>query len=236
MATLAFARYAQCDDCILVFGGSCPVLALLLLAPTGGTPSAAFESIRRGYSCQKVLSLHVHVEDRIRRPTCALHPACLGIFYHSHGIAKKRGTPVKALALHYRRESGGSAAIEFALLCPVLLLLLLGILAYGLYFFAAHSAAHIAANAARASVAGISDAEREMLARNAVADELKSHPIFLAPSKVVVSAGRISADPTSYRVAITVDAEQLPIWNLSPFLPLPSRDIEQSAVIKIGGY
>jgi Flp pilus assembly protein TadG len=114
--------------------------------------------------------------------------------------------------------------------------LLLGILAYGLYFLAAHSAAQIAANAARASVAGITDAERERLARDAVALDLKSHPLFQDHSKLVVTAGRVPTDPTSFRVAVTYDAERLPIWNLSSFLPLPSRYIEQSAVIKMGGY
>ena len=143
---------------------------------------------------------------------------------------------MKKTATDYREDISGSVAIEFALICPVLLLLLLGILAYGLYFLAAHSAAQIAANAARASVAGITDAEREKLARNAVALELKSHPLFLDHTTVVVTAGRVPTDPTSYRVAVTYDAERLPIWNLSSFLPLPARHIEQSAVIKIGGY
>ena len=143
---------------------------------------------------------------------------------------------MKKTATDYHEDVSGSVAIEFALICPVLLLLLLGSIAYGLYFLAAHSVAQIAANAARATVAGITDAEREKLARNAVALELKSHPLFLDHTTVVVTAGRVPTDPTSYRVAVTYDAKLLPIWNLSSFLPLPSRYIEQSAVIKNGGY
>ena len=115
-------------------------------------------------------------------------------------------------------------------------LLMFGMIAYGLYFLAAHSAAQIAANAARASVAGITDAEREKLAKDSVAFELKSHPLFLDPSKIVVTAGRVATDASSYRVAVMYDVERLPIWNLSPILPLQSRYIEQSAVIKTGGY
>ena len=99
----------------------------------------------------------------------------------------------------------------------MLLLLMLGMLAYGLYFLATHSAAQLAANAARASVAGITDAERERLAKDAVSMELKGHPIFIDTSKVVVHVGPILSDPSSYRVAVTYDAEQLPIWNMSPF-------------------
>lgn len=136
----------------------------------------------------------------------------------------------------YLEDVQGSVAIEFALVCPVLLLLMFGMLAYGLYFLAAHSAAQLAANAARASVAGITDVERENLAKEAVARELKGHPLFVDASKIVVNVGPMSSDPSSYRVAVTYDAEQLPIWNMSPFLPLPSRYIEQAAVIKKGGY
>ena len=136
----------------------------------------------------------------------------------------------------YLEDVRGSVAIEFALVCPVLMLLMFGILAYGLYFLAAHSAAQLAANAARASVAGITDAEREKLAKDAVSIELKSHPLFVDSSKIVVTVGPVSADPSSYRVAVTYDAEGLPIWNMSPFLPLPSRYIEQSAIIQKGGF
>ena len=116
------------------------------------------------------------------------------------------------------------------------MLLMFEILAYGLYLLAAHSAAQLAANAARASVAGITDAEREKLAKDAVSIELKSHPLFVDNSKIVVTAGPVIADPSPYRVAVTYDAERLPIWNMSPFLPLPSRYIEQSAIVKKGGF
>ena len=136
----------------------------------------------------------------------------------------------------YLEDVQGSVAIEFALVCPVLLLMMFGTMAYGLYFLAAHSAAQLAANAARASVAGITDAEREKLAKAAVSTELKPHPLFVDTSKIVVTVGSVASDPSAYRVAVTYDAEGLPIWNMSPFLPLPSRYIEQSAVVKKGGY
>ncbi len=69
----------------------------------------------------------------------------------------------------YRRNEDGTAAIEFALVLPVFLVLMLGILAYGIYFAAAHSTAQLAADAARASVAGLNDVERANLAKASVA-------------------------------------------------------------------
>ena len=62
------------------------------------------------------------------------------------------------------RRTSGAAALEFAVVLPVFLAVMLGILAYGIYFGAVHSAAQLAADAARASVAGLSDDERAAIA------------------------------------------------------------------------
>ena len=40
---------------------------------------------------------------------------------------------------------------------------------------------------------------------------------------------------TQYRVTISYDAVELPIWNLYPPLPLPSRFLVQGATIRQGG-
>lgn len=135
-----------------------------------------------------------------------------------------------------RRNEDGTAAIEFALVLPIFLVLLLGILAYGVYFAAAHSTAQLAADAARASVAGLTETERSTLARANVASNIASYGILLDPSKVTVEAATVPTDTTEFRVAVRYDASDLPIWSFTPFLPLPSKVIEQAAVIKRGGY
>ena len=58
----------------------------------------------------------------------------------------------------------GSSAVEFALVAPVLFLLFAGIAVFGICLGAAHNLRQIAAEAARASVAGVTDAERANLA------------------------------------------------------------------------
>lgn len=136
----------------------------------------------------------------------------------------------------FRRSEEGTAAIEFALILPIFLTLLLGILAYGIYFAAAHSTAQLAADAARASVAGLTDTERSSIARASVASNVRNYGVLLDANKVVVDAAPLPSDATEFRVAVRYDAASLPIWSFAPFLPLPSTTIEQTAVIKRGGY
>jgi Flp pilus assembly protein TadG len=135
-----------------------------------------------------------------------------------------------------RGHDDGTAAIEFALVLPVFLVVLLGILAYGIYFAAAHSTAQLAADAARASVAGLTDAERSSLARNSVLSNAGNYSVLIDPKKVTVEAAALASDATEFRVAVRYDAHNLPIWSFAPFLPLPSETIERVAVVKRGGY
>ena len=63
----------------------------------------------------------------------------------------------------YYADSSGAAALEFAILCPVFLLLAIGMIAYAIYFGAAHSVQQLAADAARVSIGGLSTTERSTL-------------------------------------------------------------------------
>lgn len=69
------------------------------------------------------------------------------------------------LLAKFKRNSRGTAAIEFAILTPVFLLMLFGMIAYAIYFGAAHSVQQLAADAARTSIAGLSGAERNTLVK-----------------------------------------------------------------------
>lgn len=140
-----------------------------------------------------------------------------------------------ALVSKALRNSSGAAAIEFAIVFPVFLLLTLGMIAYGLYFGAAHSAAQLAADAARASIAGITDQERSDLVKRHVARSASVYAL-IDPDFVTATSAPVASDVTSYRVTVRYDAKSLPIWRIAGFLPLPSRIIERSAIVKRGGY
>ena len=126
----------------------------------------------------------------------------------------------------------GASAIEFAIVFPVFLALTAGMVAYGIYFGAAHSVAQLAAHAARVSVAGLDDQERNALAQQHVARSAGVYA-FIAPKFVTTVAATADAE---FRVTVRYDVRTLPIWRFAPFLPLPSRIIERSAAIRRGGY
>ena len=89
------------------------------------------------------------------------------------------------------RNTDGVAAIEFAIVLPVFLTLAMGIITYGLYFGAAHSTAQLAADAARASVAGLSDSERTLIAQQHIEINAKEY-VLVDPTSISVEAGPLS--------------------------------------------
>jgi Flp pilus assembly protein TadG len=113
--------------------------------------------------------------------------------------------------------------------------MLFGIIAYGIYFGAVHSTSQLAADAARASVAGLTDDERTSIATAHVHNNAPAYAL-LRPDRIEVIAEPLETDNRQFRVSVRYDATSLPIWNFSPFFPLPARVIERTATIQRGGY
>jgi len=132
------------------------------------------------------------------------------------------------------RDTRGTSAVEFAILTPVFLLLLTGMLAYGIYFGAAHALQQLAADAARTAIAGLDEAERDRLVV-AFLDANADVYGLIDRDRLSVTIGDKPDDPDHYRVTLTYDASELPIWNLYLPLPLPSQQIAYSSVIRRGG-
>lgn len=132
------------------------------------------------------------------------------------------------------RDTRGTSAVEFAILTPVFLLLLTGMLAYGIYFTAAHSLQQLAADAARTAIAGLNQPERNMLVTDFLDANAESYAL-IDSDRLSVSIGDKPGDPDHYRVTLTYDASDLPIWNLYLPLPLPSQQIAYTSTIRRGG-
>jgi Flp pilus assembly protein TadG len=62
--------------------------------------------------------------------------------------------PLGDLARSSRRDESGAVAVEFALLVPLLLLLVLGTIQYGSYFYSSQAGSDIARDAARRAAVG----------------------------------------------------------------------------------
>jgi Flp pilus assembly protein TadG len=113
-------------------------------------------------------------------------------------------------------------------------MMLCGMLAYGLYFGAAHSLQQLAADAARISIAGLDSAERDRLVGSYL-DRHAGDYMLLSRQYLTYAIGDDPSDPTQYRVALRYDVVELPIWNLYPPLPMPSRYMVYGATIRQGG-
>ncbi len=133
--------------------------------------------------------------------------------------------------LRFRRAQRGGAAVEFAIIGPVLLLLLFGMITYGGYFMTAHTVQQVANDAARAAIAGLDDAERLSLAREAATDAIARQPDMqgeLAAISVLRSGPTVA-------VTLTYDASEDAFWAFESLVPSPDRRIERTATIRVGG-
>ena len=128
------------------------------------------------------------------------------------------------------RDARGVAIVEFALVLPLLVLLLFGMLGYGQYFLLAHDVQQLANDAARSTVAGMTAAERGTLATATIARELRALP-NVKPG-TVSSAIEESADLVTVRVRL--DASAVPLMRMT-LVPMPDAVIERHAVVRPGG-
>jgi hypothetical protein len=123
----------------------------------------------------------------------------------------------------------GTAAIEMALVAPVFLLIIFGMIVYGSWFSLAQSVQSLATESARASIGGLDPAERQSLALAYI--DAQTSPSGLDRNDIdpVID---VSASVT--RVSIRLDITGHPVMALCQFIPSPPRVIERSAVIMSG--
>ncbi|KMS57789.1 TadE/TadG family type IV pilus assembly protein [Sphingobium cupriresistens] len=140
-----------------------------------------------------------------------------------HPVTRSR-RPLAAL----RRHQAGSSLIEAAFALPLLILLLMGILAYGNWFMTAHSLQQAANDAARASVAGLNATERRTLVDQSVVAARAAFPVAGAQT-IAVSTGESSG---YYTVTLRYTLASAPLFAAMP-LPMPGNVLERTAVVRI---
>jgi Flp pilus assembly protein TadG len=133
------------------------------------------------------------------------------------------------------RDRSGVAAIEFAIVGPLFFMVLLGVLIFAIYFGTVHSVAQIAAEAARATVQGLTETERNELAQNAVKSIVGQYPL-LDPNYVTVQAATAPNDVNLFNVSISYDASRSIVFAFEGLIPMPPKTIARSAVVRRGGY
>lgn len=130
------------------------------------------------------------------------------------------------------RCARGASAVEFAMLLPLFLVLVFGIVVFGSYLTMVHGVQQLAAEAARCSVAGLSEAERVSLAESYITANAGSYPL-LQPARLSVSAATSGSDV--FVVTVNYDASGNFLLAL-PFVPSPPTTIVRSAAIPFGGF
>lgn len=131
------------------------------------------------------------------------------------------------------RNRAGSSAVEFAIIAPIFLLVLLTMIAYGIYLMTAYSVQQVAADAARTAIAGLNNNEREALAKDFVSRSALSYA-FMDKRYFNVTVGGDLSNSNQFTVTVEYDATELPIWSLYSYA-LPEKTIKRFSTIRIGG-
>ncbi|WP_419827333.1 TadE/TadG family type IV pilus assembly protein [Sphingomonas sp.] len=122
----------------------------------------------------------------------------------------------------------GTAAIEFALVLPMLAMLLLGIVGYGDRIFTAQALQQAANDGARAAIGGLDRAERGTLAIAATRTSLTRTGMLDASLATVA----IDDDDATFLVRLSYDASARPLMTAG-LVPMPGRTIVRTAAIRL---
>lgn len=130
---------------------------------------------------------------------------------------------------------GGMVAVEFALLAPLFLIVSLGVIVYGLYFGAWLAINQAAAEAARASIAGMSFTERSTLARTTAQTIIDGYATLLDISKVTITPAQGPA-ANLFQVSVTYDLSSHDFSVIGGLIPVPTQTPTVTAIVSNGGY
>lgn len=139
---------------------------------------------------------------------------------------------VTGAGIFLRRRRQGSAAVEFALVGPLMILMLVGMVVYGGWMWLAQSVQTLATESARAAIGGLDEAERISLA-NAFIDAEAQGGAGLTRDRLTVE---VESDAQAIRVYVTFDAHDHPMMMMAGLVPAPPSVIRRTAVVRTGGY
>lgn len=137
--------------------------------------------------------------------------------------------------VRFQRCDRGIAALEFALLAPILLMLVFGIVVYSIYFSAYLGVRQAASEGARAAMAGLDSTERTQFATARAQQVITNYGAIFTSGE----APQITAQPIAtgvFEVRVTYDMGTHPITRFTPFIPLPKPEIVSAVVVTNGSY
>ena len=129
------------------------------------------------------------------------------------------------------RNRDGAIAVEFALIAPILLLMVIGMIVYGGWFWLAHSVQSLAYESARASLGGLDADERRQLALEFIDTQGQKMGVPIDASSV-----QVLSDNNVVTVTIGYNISNHPIMTLRNLTVPPPQIIRREAVVRLGGY
>lgn len=137
-------------------------------------------------------------------------------------------TGLKGSLAKFVSDHRGAAVIEFALVLPILLALIMGIVTYGAWFMTAHTIQQAANDGARATLSGINATERAQIANRVVVASLRRSAMLRSELATVT----VDDDGTNVAVRISYDGSSNPAFT-TPLLPMPDVVIRRSAAVRL---
>lgn len=138
--------------------------------------------------------------------------------------------PIQNFATRFRKDTSGAVAIEFVLIAPILFALLFGIITLGYFMGVSHSVTQLATGAARSSVAGLDQIERQALAEEYLAQAGTRYPLLIA-SGISPTVTFESSDPAGIIVDVSYSVDGTLLDLANGFLGLGINTIEGSAYL-----
>ena len=136
------------------------------------------------------------------------------------------------LLTRHRQQRSGSMAVEFALVAPLLLAIVMGIIGFGSFLGFAHSLQTAASGSARAALAGLDPAERVAIATRAAQLSIAASPL-LRSDAVAIEAGPDVDDPDLFTVTLRYDLNVTLLKLVPRLVPLPQH-LSRAASIRRG--
>ena len=129
------------------------------------------------------------------------------------------------------RARSAATAVEFSLIAPIFLAMLFGMVTYGTLLSTYSGVQQLAAEAARASLAGLSAGERAQIARSFVTANVSSYP-FLDPTRLIVTTATLTTPTPAFQVTVQYDLSSMFVYQFSRLVPMPPSTFVRSAVVQ----
>jgi len=113
--------------------------------------------------------------------------------------------------------TAATTAVEFGVVAPLLFAILFGLIGFGDKYATRIALTYAAAEGGRAAIGGLTDAERESLARTAIANSLTALSPLVDPGDAVVTVD-LSQESADQKISISIAYNDTRFAHL-PFLP-----------------